>query len=48
MYLIDNIYFIFSNLGRYPDPFNKISYVINRVVGCSIQFVNIKRGRIIE
>jgi len=48
MHLINYINFIFPHLRRYPYLVNQVTNIIDTVVGSCIQFVNIKRGRIIK
>ena len=42
MNLIYYIYTIFPNLWRDPHLFSQVPDVINRIIGCRIQFMNIK------
>ena len=42
MDLINNIYTVFPNLWRDPYLFSQVPDVVNRVIGCRIQFMDIK------
>jgi hypothetical protein len=48
MNLIDYIYAVFPNLGEYSHLINQAPDVIHRLIGCSIQFVDVVGTRFIE
>ena len=48
MHLIDDIHTIFTYLWRYSHLFYQITYIIHRIIRCSIQFMYIKRTLLIE
>ena len=41
VYLVDDIYFIFSYLGRNTHLFHQLADIVNGVVGCGIQFMDV-------
>ena len=48
MNFVNNIYAVLSNLGRNSDLFRKVANVLDRIVGSSIQFMNIEGPGLIE
>ena len=48
VHLIDDVYFVFSSLWCKTDLFYQVTDIINRIVACSIEFMDIKRGAIVE
>jgi hypothetical protein len=48
VHLIDDIYLIFSYLGRDPDLVDQVAYIVNGVVGSGIQFVYVEGSRTVE
>ena len=48
VYLVDDIYFIFSNLWRDAYLFDQRAYVFYRVIGCGIQLMNVIRTLFVE
>ncbi len=48
VHLINDIYLVFSCLWCKTDLFNQVTDIINRIVACGIQFMDIERGAIVE
>ena len=48
MHLVDDEHFVLSDLRRNAHLFNEVADIVDRVVGSSVEFVNVERALFVE